>query len=67
MTRDCPAGVEAVEAGLEAAVAGISHVGQAPVDRFALGRMAWVRGPVSVFAAEVSGLLDELRELISLV
>src|SRR5262249_31213924 len=60
----CPAAVDAVEAaGFEAAVAGASQVGQAPVERFAIGRCPWELGPVSVFAAEVSGLLGGLRWL----
>jgi len=63
----CPAAVDAVEAaGFEAAVAGASQVGQAPVDRFAIGRTRWEPGPVSVFAVEVSGLLDAVRWLRSL-
>jgi len=60
----CRAAVEAVEAaGLEAAFAGASQVGQARVERFAIGRSPWELGPVSVFAAEVSGLLGGLRWL----
>ncbi len=60
----CPAAVDAVEAaGFEAAVAGASQVGQAPVERFAIGRRPWDVGSVSVFAAEVSGLLGGLRWL----
>ncbi len=60
----CPAAVDAVEAaGFEAAVAGASQVGQAPVNRFAIGRTRWEPGPVSVFAVEVSGLLDAVRWL----
>ena len=62
------AAVDAVEAaGFEAAVAGQSQVGHASVDRFAIGRSRWEPGPVSVFAAEVSGLLDGLRWLRSLL
>ena len=60
----CRSAVEAVEAaGLEAAFAGASQVGQARVERFAIGRSPWELGPVSVFAAEVSGLLGGLRWL----
>ena len=62
------AAVDAVEAaGFEAAVAGVGQVGQVPVDRFAIGRTRWEPGPVSVFAVEVSGLLDGLRWLGSLL
>ena len=58
------AAVDAVEAaGFEAAVAGASQVGQARVERFAIGRRPWDVGSVSVFAAEVSGLLGGLRWL----
>src|SRR5438093_9822422 len=61
----CRATVEAVEAaGFEAAFAGARHVRQTPEDRFTIGRRPWVLGPVSVFAAEVSGLLDELSEFL---
>src|SRR5206468_2546649 len=49
------------------AVAGVGQVGQVPVDRFAIGRTRWEPGPVSVFAVEVSGLLDGLRWLGSLL
>ena len=64
----CRAAVDVVEAaGFEAAVAGASQVGQAPVQRFAIGRTRWEPGPVSVFAAEVSGFLDGLRWLRSLL
>jgi peptidoglycan/xylan/chitin deacetylase (PgdA/CDA1 family) len=60
----CPAAVDAVEAaGFEAAVAGARQVGHAPADRFAIGRTRWEPGPVSVFAVEVSGLLDAVRWL----
>ena len=61
----CRATVEAVEAaGFEAAFAGARHVRQTPEDRFTIGRRPWVLGPVSVFAAEVSGLLEELSEFL---
>jgi len=62
----CRAALDAVEAaGFEAAFAGARHVGQTPVDRFAIGRTPWDLGPVSVFAAEVSGLLNALRDLLT--
>src|SRR2546430_7679954 len=58
------AAVDAVEAaGFEAAVAGASQVGQARVERFAIGRGPLDVSLVSVFAAEVSGLLGGLRWL----
>src|SRR2546422_766235 len=62
----CRAALDAVEAaGFEAAFAGARHVGQTPVDRLTIGRHPWDLGPVSVFAAEVSGLLNGLRELLT--
>jgi peptidoglycan/xylan/chitin deacetylase (PgdA/CDA1 family) len=62
------AALDAVEgAGLEAAFAGDRYVAQASVDRFTIGRRPWGLGHVSVFAAEVSGLLDGLRDLLSLL
>ena len=62
----CRAALDAVEAaGFEAAFAGARHVGQTPVDRLTVGRYPWDLGPVSVFAAEVSGLLNGLRDLLT--
>jgi len=62
----CRAAIDAVEsAGFEAAFAGHRQVGQGSVDRFVIGRSDWEAGPVSVFAAEVTGLLDGLRWLRS--
>ena len=62
----CRTALDAVEAaGFEAAFAGAHHVGQTPVDRLTVGRLPWDLGPVSVFAAEVSGLLNGLRELLA--
>src|SRR2546425_2470568 len=62
----CRVALDAVEAaGFEAAFAGARHVGQTPVDRFAIGRTPWDLGPVSVFAAEASGLLNGLRDLLT--
>ena len=62
----CRTALDAVEAaGFEAAFAGAHHVGQTPVDRLTVGRLPWDLGPVSVFAAEVSGLLNALRELLT--
>ena len=62
----CRVAVEAVEAaGIEAAFAGAHRVGPASVDRFTVWRRPWDLGPVSVFAAEMSGVLDGLRGLLS--
>lgn len=56
-----PAAAEAVEAaGLEAALAGWRELGREPVERFAIGRRPWSLGSASVFAVEVSGVLDWL-------
>jgi peptidoglycan/xylan/chitin deacetylase (PgdA/CDA1 family) len=62
----CRAALDAVDAaGFQAAFAGARHVGQTPVDRLTVGRLPWDLGPVSVFAAEVSGLLNALRDLVA--
>ncbi len=58
----CPEAVQAVkDAGFEAAFGGNGHVDRVPIDRFVIGRRAYEFGPVCVFAAEVSGILDGLR------
>jgi peptidoglycan/xylan/chitin deacetylase (PgdA/CDA1 family) len=62
----CPAAVEAVHAaGFEAAFAGREHLRDDPPNRLALGRRPWNLGPVSVFAADMSGALEYVTGLVS--
>jgi peptidoglycan/xylan/chitin deacetylase (PgdA/CDA1 family) len=54
-----PADAEAVDAaGFDAALGGARELAREPVDRLAVGRRPWSLGSASVFAAEMSGVLD---------
>jgi hypothetical protein len=62
------AAMKAVEAaGFEAAFAGSDHLHDDPPDPLAIGRKAWNLGPVSVFVADVSGVLEYVSWLVSVI